>query len=91
MERGAGPRPDEWPKEITDALPPPGSGYALMLTPVLPDRVRWSPERKAKVRRSNARRRIAKDLGPMFAHKVDELMGQEIARRPGYFAGEAYR
>ncbi|MDA8232771.1 MAG: hypothetical protein M0006_15680 [Magnetospirillum sp.] len=73
--------------EIKGAMPPfrPGSGWAYGWTPILPEPKRWSPERKAKHRRLNLRRRLDNKF-PLFASVFE---AQEIERRKFYFDPEA--
>lgn len=82
----------EWPEAFraqVAQLASPGSGYALHLALDLDEEARlaraWSPARKALTRRANLRKRIARAVGPLFAHRVDELVATEVARRPDYF------
>ena len=64
----------------------PGGGYAICIDflDAKPIR-RWRPEAKAAARRRNLRRRLEMRV-PLFA---DIFAAAEIARRPGYFAGES--
>lgn len=61
----------------------PGTGYAICVDfPQLPIK-RWSPERKASVRKARLARRIQKQA-PLFA---EELIERELQGREAYFSG----
>ncbi|HMG49922.1 MAG TPA: theronine dehydrogenase [Inquilinus sp.] len=64
----------------------PGCGYAVCadFLSARPIR-RWSAEAKAGARRRNLRRRLQRKVPP----SADIFAEAEIARRPGYFAGES--
>lgn len=63
----------------------PGGDYMVCVgyPPPAPIK-RWSAERKAACRRRNMEKRIRK-VAPLFA---DELIAQELEKRPDYFAGK---
>lgn len=72
------------PPEVM-ALWKPGAGYAVCWNTLTVKPIRrWSAEAKGAARKRNLRRRLEKKM-PLFA---DMLAEEEIARRPGYFAGE---
>ena len=72
------------PPELS-ALCTPGCGYAVCIDFLSDCPVRrWSPEAKATARKRNLRRRLQRRV-PLFAEIFAEA---EIARRPGYFAGD---
>ncbi|MBB2158101.1 theronine dehydrogenase [Gluconacetobacter diazotrophicus] len=74
---------EDCPAEVMEKWVP-GAGYAItwQLVSQKPIR-RWSPEARAKVRRSNLRRRMEKNF-PLFA---ELFIAAELAARPEYFAG----
>lgn len=83
----------EWPEDFRAqvARSRPGDGYALHLSVDLAgvQHKAWPQERKWAVRRGNLRKRIAKQVGPLFAHRIDELVAVEVASRPDYFGRTA--
>lgn len=64
---------------------PLGSGWCFCWTSKGPPPKVWAPERKAKFRRANLRRRLEKKF-PLFA---DLFEADEIERRPNYFNPDA--
>lgn len=61
----------------------PGGGYAVTCQPLpgTPPR-RWSQKAKARARQRNLRQRLERKL-PLFA---DQLVAEELERRPDYYA-----
>ena len=78
--------PHPVPKEIEDAWRDigPGSGWSIGWELIEQRAVkRWSPEAKARVRKSNLRRRIEKKF-PLFA---DMFIAAAIVERLDYYEG----
>lgn len=77
------PRGVDCPPEVMDHWEA-GSGYAISWELVSQKPVRrWSREAKAKVRRSNLRKRMERKF-PLFA---EVFIADELERRPEYFKG----
>lgn len=92
---GGAPRREAWPEVVQAALArpeaQPGRGYMACISRIVPDEEAaaraWSPERKGARRRAELRKRVAKEVGPLFAGDVDELVAREVEARPSYFDG----
>jgi hypothetical protein len=63
----------------------PGDGWAHCWTAAQKEIKRWSPERKARTRRTRLRRRLDRKT-PLLA---DVLFDAELERRPDYFDADA--
>lgn len=74
---GAGPTPPE----IIAACQPLGSGYTVSLACIEPEPRRLPLASKQSIRRKRLAARLRKKV-PMFA---DQLIAEEIKRRPEYF------
>lgn len=81
-------KPHPVPEEITAKWQEmgPGSGWSVGWEMIEQRPIRrWSPEAKAKVRKSNLRRRMEKKF-PLFA---DQFIAAELSARPDYFEARA--